>query len=267
MPKANIDKTIKQFVKKEYKDDFIKLFNEAREKLIKEAPANYNKSAIGREAAKIAKERLAPLTRNAENSLRKTLIEHRDLLSNKFLSNFSPEVMQTIGETEATIGINGIKSASGTTGNILRDIVAATDDVLTKAANGAETIKLDTLSNNTDKLIKSYRNLKVAKILIPFFVILGLLYAFPKVNNWITKTLNGGKDQFPGLAGISGDETEKVSLASKNKPSNNDSTPPAALKLNTSSSNGTENKQTDIIKKLKKQPGDYFAEIDRRLNK
>lgn len=211
---VNIDRVIQRFIKKEYKEEYKKAFEAAKSQLLKQA-TNPNATAINREAAKIAKEAISPLTKAAEGNLRRALIMKREHGIKAFLKQFLPKASEHIMETEAKLAANGAKTVNAGISSITRDIFFATDDIAMKAANGAEKVSIEQMRKGVDKVINSARTLKIAKVILPVAVIFTLLTTFPKFSNWLTRKLNGGKDQFPGLAGISGEKEEKVSFSSK----------------------------------------------------
>jgi hypothetical protein len=215
MKRANIERSVKNFTRRQMRQEYQSAFEAAKQSILKTNPQATGK-ALEKEAARLAREAIAPSAKNLEVATRKALIIKRDKSIGNFLSRFIPKLnTQLRGDSEAVLAVKGAKPVASSTGNIVRDVFFATDDVVTKAANGAETIKIDKLRAESAKVLKSARKLKVAKTLLPVAIVFGLLTFFPKFQNWLTKQLNGGKDQFPGLAGISKDgKEEKVSFSS-----------------------------------------------------
>ncbi|MGD9579860.1 MAG: hypothetical protein AB7V50_00670 [Vampirovibrionia bacterium] len=145
-------------------------------------------------------------------SVRKGLIIGKNKGVAEFMKSYMPKLVEHLQETEATLNISGTKPVKASINNIIRDIFGATDDVISKAANGAEQIHVDELKSGISNVLKETRRLKVAKVLIPFAVVFAMLTSFPKFSAWLSKKLNGGKDVFPGLAGLSKESEDKVSF-------------------------------------------------------
>lgn len=150
-------------------------------------------------------------------SVRKGLIVGKDKAVSNFIKSNLDDIVQHLQETEATLKIKGTKTITAPVNNIIRDVFGATDDIISKAANGADNIDANQLKTNISKVLKETRRIKVAKVVIPFVVVFGLLFSFPKFSAWLSKKLNGGKDYFPGLAGLNKDAENKVSTTNNNK--------------------------------------------------
>lgn len=147
-------------------------------------------------------------------SVRKGLIVGKDKAVSSFIKSHIDDIVTHLQETEATLKVKGTKPITTSINNIIRDVFGATDDIISKAAKGADTIDSKELQSGISKVFKETRRLKVAKVLIPFAVVFAMLFSFPKFSAWLSKKLNGGKDFFPGLAGLSKDTDNKV--AAKN---------------------------------------------------
>lgn len=200
---------------------------------VKEVGTSMNRANIDKAIADFLKQH--PTAKPGQ--VRKALIEARAKAIRTFLDKYVPKVAKHLQETEATMNIKGAKPITTSAGNIVRDVFSAADDIVMKAANGAEHINTADLKKGIEGVVKETKKLKVAKALVPFVVIFGLLTTFPAFSAWLTKKLNGGKDQFPGLAGLKDEKSsQKVAFSSTQASNPFNNSAPAAASLNTSTS-------------------------------
>lgn len=270
MGKANIDKIAKQFAKKQLKDEFVKAFQAAREKLLQEAAAkgiqNTSTSAIRREAYNMATKSMTSLFRENESTIRKTLLANRDRATGEFLSKFLPKAAEHLKETEAVLTVAGAKPVGSGLGTIVRDVMTATDDIVMKAANGAERVPLEKMRSGISKIINSTRMLKIAKTAIPVLAIFAALVTFPKFSAWLTKKLNGGKESFPGLAGLDKGKEDKVTFSS-----NKNEEKEVKATANNSSENTSKPNSNTVASRPAPAVNPYakniFADFERRMGR
>jgi len=147
-------------------------------------------------------------------TVRKGLIIGKDKAVSNFIKSHIAEIVTHLQETEATLNVKGVKPITTSIKNIIRDVFGATDDIITKAAKGADHIDVKELQTGISSVLKETRRLKVAKVIVPFAVVFTMLFSFPKFSAWLSKKLNDGKDLFPGVAGLSKNAEDKV--ATKN---------------------------------------------------
>ena len=119
---------------------------------------------------------------------------------------------QNLRETELTLSVKGTKPITTNAGVFLRDVFTATDDIVAKAANGAREVNISKMQGEVDKIIKSTKRLKIAKTVLPFITVLAFLLTLPKFVVWMTKKITG-KEEFPGLAGLSDDTKDSENKA------------------------------------------------------
>jgi hypothetical protein len=178
--------------------------NEVNQKLIREVLGSVRSaSTTATNPTKLSQEIIEQFIKEAEkvNAADPKAIQ-------KFVSDFLPKATSHLKDTEVTLAVNESKSITTSMSNILRDMFTGTNDLVKKAANGAEKAPVESLMSKTGDLIKSLKKLKLVKTLLPFGIVLSLLLLLPKVNVWLTKKITG-KSEFPGLAGVNGPEEKK----------------------------------------------------------
>ncbi|MEW5822672.1 MAG: hypothetical protein AB1782_20935 [Cyanobacteriota bacterium] len=243
---ANIDKTASQFARSQLRSEFKTAFEAAKGTLLKEAAAkgiaNPDMAALTKEAAKLAKESLKGLTQTTETAVKKSLMANREKGVTAFINKLLPKMTKHLKETEVTLAVKGAKPITTNAGIVVRDVFTATDDVIAKAAKGVDNIGIDKMRGEVDKIIKSTRTLKIAKVVLPFVLVLAFLMLLPKFVVWMTKKITG-KEEFPGLAGLSKDSkgnSDKVAFSStenKAQPAANTATQPLPVPVSTNVNN------------------------------
>ena len=212
--RANIDKTVSEYLTKHLQHEYDHVFNKAKEALLKKAGSAADEKAIIQKAKDIAYKKVFSKT---EKGLRKSLINgHADGV-HSFIGKIIGKVRTHVQEASGVIAGKGYKAVGTTHENIIRDVFSATDDIALKAANlskgNSTKIAAEELQKNIDTISKATRKLKISKAILPFAVVFTLLVTFPKFSAWLTKKLNGGKDEFPGLTGLTKEKSEdKVTL-------------------------------------------------------
>lgn len=194
------------------------------------------------------------------------------------VAEMAPKISDYLQETEAVLNYGG-KSVGGSVETIVRDILGATDDVVAKAASLSfddaakaagqnadefyQAIPKEKLIENVDKVAKSMKHLKYAKLAIPFAVTTGLLVTFPKFSAWLSKQLHGGKDVFPGMTGLD-ENCDCLPPDTNNTIANNNNSPGSAP---SSAAIPPEPKSDDIYKSVQSalsKSGSVFAQFEGR---
>lgn len=271
LQRADVDKAVKEFTDKHFLQDFEKAYARSLQTLAKEKP-HLNTSEATQEATKMAKEYVQSISKDFQAKIRHLLINIRDSKTGRFIGKILPSVKEDLkGDTETIISARGVKSARTSAGNVIRDIFFATDDLVVKAAKGSEHINPQEFLKESEKISGSFKQLKVIKVLMPFLLALGLGFSYPRVQNWLTKKLNGGKEQFPGLAGLRDSGASSVAFSSttanfsQTNPFNNSSNGnPITYKTssNRPDTTGTSNQNTGFTRS---KTQNVFADFERRV--
>jgi hypothetical protein len=223
MKRGNVDKAARSIARSQLRQEYRQAFETARASILKEATskgiANPDMKTVTREAVKKARESIKGMTKTIESANRSALLAKRDQGVSSFIKKFLQKLNPHLRETEVTLAVKGAKPVTTNTGILVRDVFTATDDVVLKAANGSSKVNVDTMRNQVDKVIKSTKTLKTVKALLPFAIILTLLVTLPRFVNWMTKKITG-KEEFPGLAGLSNTKDSTGNSKTPDKPAN-----------------------------------------------
>lgn len=221
MKRANVDKAARTIARSHLRQEYKQAFEAARASILKEAAskgiANPDMKTVAKEAVKMARESIKGMSKTIESANRNALLAKRDQGVTGFIKKFLEKLNPHLKETEVTLAVKGAKPVTTNTGVLVRDVFAATDDVILKAANGASKVNVDTMRTQVEKVVKSTQTLKTVKALLPFAIILTLLVTLPRFVNWVTKKITG-KEEFPGLAGISNTKDGNSDAKKADKP-------------------------------------------------
>lgn len=208
--RVDVDRAVKEFTQKHFKQDFEKAYAEAMQTIAKQKPGMHS-NQVQKEALKAANKHVENISKQFQDKIRKVLINIRDSKTGSFISKIIPSIKEDLrGDCETILSGKGVKSARTNAGNAIRDVFFATDDLVVKAAQGAEHVNPQELLKESDKIVGSFKQLKVVKVLLPFLLALGLGFTYPRVQNWLTRKLNGGKEEFPGVAGLRDDSKQQT---------------------------------------------------------
>lgn len=261
MKRSNIDQLLvedQNFQRLLESNPKIKSEIEATIKQLAQAPENaaLSPETIRLKAIKSVTDQRFDDIRKFSGDLRKHLINSRDALHRDFITKIAPEIRTCLKEDEIVVAVEnvskqGINKAEGVAkdllsktkkvGNdierLLRDIFYGTDDLVLKASKGASEMDREQFAQSFDDTVKHTKRFKALKVAVPLTIATLGLTLFPGFNMWLTRKLNGGKNEFPGVSGLiknrdtdtsnmngnSYDMSTNVSLKSNFNASNSDS--------------------------------------------
>lgn len=213
MKRANIDQLMVEdptFQRILESDPKIKAKIDATIASIKNTPENAGLLAeeLKLKAIKIVAPDFIDDIRKFSGELKKHLIQSRDLMNQKFIKEIAPAIRESLKEDEIVVSMKNvakqgkIKKVGTDVEKLLRDIFYGTDDLILKATKGSSEIEKGKFVESLDETVKQTKKFKTLKVAIPLTIATLGLVLFPGFNMWLTRKLNGGKNEFPGVSGL-----------------------------------------------------------------